>query len=209
MTENPDNGDESDNSVEEDENDENHHINAIGADYDDEDDDANDEDGDGIVGWIPCPIERFEATLSRSSPRNTSSSSSEPTEPTLEDKLPHFNSYKGRGQFIGVNKAVIIEAKCKREPLKYFMLFFTLAIMETFVISINAYANLFYSRYWTKNVDLSEFKAFLAIILQLGVVKFPNREVAWEDTVHGNRFIRQLMTQDRFNQIIRCYRSDD
>ena len=52
-------------------------------------------------------------------------------------------------------------------------------------------------------------KAFIAIILELGVIKYPNRDIAWEKSDHGNKFVRDLMSKERFNQIIRCWRYEN
>ena len=59
--------------------------------------------------------------------------------------------------------------------LSYFMLFWTVFVFETFVAATNAFGRRYYSSAW-KNVTVAEFKAFIAICLALGYVKYTNRE---------------------------------
>lgn len=56
-----------------------------------------------------------------------------------------------------------------------------------------------------RDVTVGEFKAFIAICLALGYVKFTNREVAFQDHEFGSLFIRRLMSLERFNLILRCW----
>ena len=93
--------------------------------------------------------------------------------------------------------------------LDFFMIYITGTILATYVYATNVYASLNHKKYWNKNLDISEFKAFLAIILELGVITYPSRKVAFEDSDHGNQFIRKLMTRKRFDAIMRCWRFED
>ena len=134
-----------------------------GGDEDEDDDEAMIlEDASA---WMVHPITKFVDETSRSS-RSSSNVES-------QFKLPPFKGYNhGRGNFKGANKRVVEDEGCKKDGdvLPFFMLFLTSDIMKTFVVSINTYARLFRSNYWTKDIDLAEFKAFIAIILELGVV---------------------------------------
>ena len=88
--------------------------------------------------------------------------------------------------------------------LSYFMLFWTIFVLQTFVSATNAFGNRYYNSAW-KNITIAEFKAFIAICLALGYVKYTNREVAFQDQDFGSLFIRRLMSLQRFNLILRCW----
>ena len=184
---------------------------VVGDDINDDDDSSvMDDDLQSTNGWIPLEIVDFQRQTSRSSPRNSTSPNNNLSDkPTLDDLLPPFHGYRGRGEFNGVNKRAIEDANCGRSVLKFFMLFITEAILMAFVVATNTYGYMYHKRYWKKDLDIAEMKAFIAIILELGVVKYPNRDIAWENSSHGNQFIKELMTKDRFNQIIRCWRYEN
>ncbi len=62
-----------------------------------------------------------------------------------------------------------------------------------------------YRRNW-KNTTVAEFKAFLAIIICLGYIQFPRREVAFDQTSGlGCRFIYKLMSEERFSHLLRAW----
>jgi hypothetical protein len=89
--------------------------------------------------------------------------------------------------------------------LDIFQLFFSVAVMNAFVVATNAFGSIYYRRNW-KNLTIGEFKAFLAIIICLGYIQFPRREVAFEKTGgFGCKFIYDLMSEDRFSHILRAW----
>ncbi|MDX2164308.1 MAG: hypothetical protein SFW07_02700, partial [Gammaproteobacteria bacterium] len=88
--------------------------------------------------------------------------------------------------------------------LDFFQLFFTNSILEAFVAASNSYAKKFISG-WERDLKLPEFKAFLAIVVSFGFMRYSERSMAFEQGVFGNFFIRNLMTLRRFNQILRSW----
>ena len=169
-----------------------------------------DDDLQSTNEWIPFEIGDFQPQTSRSSPRNSTSPNDNLSgQPKLDDLLPPFHGYRGRGEFNGVNKRAIEAANCGESVLKFFMLFITESILMAFVVATNTYGRMYHKSYWKKDLDIAEMKAFIAIILSLGVIKYPNRDIAWESSSFGNQFIKELMTKDRFNQIIRCWRYEN
>lgn len=180
-------------------------VDAIGDDYiESEEEDSDEEDLRNTLHWVPFPIEGAEGPNRRNNRGDHANNINE-----NDGTLPRFNGYHGRGQFSGVNKAAMNDANCGRSPLKHLHLFLTDDILQQWVNSTNAYAHLFYANKWSKDTNLSEFKAFIAIIFELGVTKFPNRDIAWENSDHGSKFIQKLMSMQRFNQLIRCWRYED
>ena len=55
-------------------------------------------------------------------------------------------------------------------------------------------------------MTLGEFKAFLACVLHLGVVQYPLRKHVWSPGPTGSSYLRSIMSRDRFDQILRCWR---
>ena len=85
--------------------------------------------------------------------------------------LPKFHGYRRNG----VNKRAFEDARCE-SVLNFFQMYITAAIINSFVVATNYYGNTFYSKYWTKDLDVAEFKAFIAVILEFGVITYPNRK---------------------------------
>jgi hypothetical protein len=183
------------------------------SDSDEDSDDGKDNNASRNLDWIPYIIKDFQAGQSFSSTRSSSSSNNSSSDsidiaPTTEDFLPKFKKYNHQGgSFQGANKKAIRDAECKSVS-SFFLLYITHAILTTFVIAINAWSRLNHLR-WNKDLDVAEFKAFIAIILELGLIKYPTREIAFEDSPHGNAFIMSIMTKKRFDDIIKCWRYED
>ena len=112
---------------------------------------------------------------------------------TVNDLTPVFN-----GTRVGPNR---IPNGCV-QPSHFMDLFFTASLLDTFVSETNAFAAASQRRKW-KLVTRSELKTLLAIVLFLGVIKLPSREMAW-DVKYGQHFIIQLMTKTRFEGILSC-----
>ena len=86
------------------------------------------------------------------------------------------------------------------------MLFITSVIIEAFVSATNSFGSYITPRNRWKPIDSDEFKEFLAIVLHMGVVKYPHRSFAWrKDPKYGNPWVRSLMHEHRFNQILMCW----
>jgi len=88
----------------------------------------------------------------------------------------------------------------RKTPLNCLQLFWSEAILACFVVATNAYAKLFMSVRWRKDIDVNEFKGFLAIILFFGIIKYPSREDAWKSQ-YSSPFVSNIMTYDRFKAI--------
>ena len=74
------------------------------------------------------------------------------------------------------------------------------SILEQWVNATNEYAALKASaNHWRYNLTSAELKMFIAVILFLGVVKWPGRMDAWSDkTILGNPWLRSVVTLSRF-----------
>ena len=156
----------------------NDEVDAVGGEQGDGDDSGSETDDDSVTlqDWLPEQIDDFVPILLRSSPR--SPSTTETAVPTTEDLLPEFTGYKGRGNFDGVNKRAIEDARCT-SALDFLLLFITTAILSTFVKPTNYWGNTFHKKYWTHNLDISELKAFIAVVLELGVNNMSSRCENW------------------------------
>jgi len=151
---------------------------------------------------IPRVASRFSSRFSSSS---TSSVNEVGTPASI---VPEFRGYKGIHEFEGVNKTVVRQNNCD-SVLSFFQLYITIAIMQAFVNATNFWGRTFHQKYWKKKIDIAEFKAFLAIVFEMGVIKYPNREISFENSDHGSSFIRNLMTKSRFDMIMMCWRYED
>lgn len=115
---------------------------------------------------------------------------------TLDELGPNLVSLK----YGGVVKGASV--------LSYFMLFWSPAVIEEFLVAINAFGPTHFKSLW-KDVSPGEFKAFLAVCLALGFVKYPDRDTAFNDSEFGCTFIKRLMTLRRFEQILRAWHWKD
>ena len=89
--------------------------------------------------------------------------------------------------------------------LDFFQLFFSVVIINSFVTATNSFGAMYFRNSW-RNVSAAEFKAFIAIIICLGYVQFPRREVAFDqESGLGCKFIYKLMSEDRFSQVLRAW----
>jgi hypothetical protein len=107
---------------------------------------------------------------------------------------------------MGPNGKLLREAGYSK-PLEFLYLFITNVVLNTFIIATNSYGQLFIKGW--KSVALAEFKAFLAIVLILGIVKYPSREMAWEKSSYGCQCVQQLMSDARFNSILHAWHYED
>ena len=73
-----------------------------------------------------------------------------------------------------------------RQTDSFFQLFWTPDVIEKMIRNTNWYGRTFIPR-WQYDLTSAEFKGFLAIILELGVTKFPNREAAFKRDAHGSK----------------------
>ena len=156
------------------------------ADSDDDDDDDNAQGR----RWTEVPIQEVPQLETRASQHND-----------FFAALPAFNKRRGP-----------IRTEIPRnvaDPIDIFQLYWTPELLEKIVRNSNWYGQRFVTA-WQRDLNIAEFKAFLAIILELGVVKFPNRESAFKRDHHGSQFIKVLgISHARFNQILRARRYKD
>jgi hypothetical protein len=91
------------------------------------------------------------------------------------------------------------------------MLFMTVTVLTTFVNATNAFGkkSIWYVKHWFKDLDIAEFKTFFSIVLYLGVIKYPSRKLAFEDSAFGSVFVRSLVSLNRFNMILRAMHFED
>jgi len=117
--------------------------------------------------------------------------------------LPKFNPRGNVGS--RVNKTP--GAPLVTTVLQYFSLFFCSMILGRFIDQTNKYGKYNYKRW--KDVDLAEFKTFLAIILHFGIVKYPQRDMPWrKNSKFSSIWVQERMREYRFNQLLRCWHWD-
>jgi len=71
-------------------------------------------------------------------------------------------------------------------------------------VSINVFGHA-YVKMWT-NLSLSELAAFLGLIVHMGLINYTGiRCKLWQNTRKGNLFARTVMTNERFEQILKAW----
>ena len=99
------------------------------------------------------------------------------------DVIPQFD-----GEW-GANRAKMRETNCTN-CLDSFACYFDDEIVNTFVAATQSFGSRDFGSLW-KQLDVNEFKSFLAIILVLGLVPVTSRDYAWG----GDRLVKSLMTK--------------
>jgi hypothetical protein len=121
----------------------------------------------------------------------------------LESNVPYFKKQSA----VGPNKSEIRRLAAVTE-LDFFKIFWTNNMMEKMCKNTNWFG----SRYivgW-KELKIPEFKAFLAIIMELGKTRFPSRDLAFDQGIHGSGFVKTIgMNLARFNAIVKAWRFED
>ena len=113
-----------------------------------------------------------------------------------EDLLPKFGVRSNKMGYTGQELA---------NAEDYFLLLFSDEIMQTFVEATNDFAKATNRKKWRK-LTIPEFKTFLAMVLYLGLVKYPSRGMAWSIyKFYGSEFVKSMMSQSRFEQILSCW----
>jgi hypothetical protein len=103
----------------------------------------------------------------------------------------------------------LVSDKRPLRPIDIFELYWTPELQDKFIKNTNWYGRRYISR-WSHDLSRAEFKAFLAIILELGRIKFPNRASAFSNNGHGSPFIIVLgISLTRFNHILKAWRYED
>ena len=118
-----------------------------------------------------------------------------------EEDLPDFDSY------YGVNTAFMRSSNCLT-CLDSFACFFDDNVMHAFLTASHNWGQKNFPSNW-KPFTVNELKAFLAIILVLGLIPVSSRESVWDDNGLGIPFIKRIMSKARFNQLLRAWRYND
>lgn len=79
--------------------------------------------------------------------------------------------------------------------------------MDKFVNSTNQFGSQHYKSKW-QHLDVSDFQVFLAIYFMFGIVQ-TDREMSFRDKQLGCKCMQDLMTYDRFSQILRAWHWED
>ena len=168
---------------------------AVPADSDDDDDDDDDE-GESVVPntWYKMY-----------SQTTTGGSTNVDEDPVLRMVYP-----PNKPDFAGPKPGPSNKSRSypRQTPLDCFQLFWSEAVLAEFCTATNAYAKLFMTSRWRKDMDVKEFKGFLAIILSFGIVKYPAREDAWCGP-HSSRFVSSIMSCTRFKAISAAWHWED
>lgn len=122
--------------------------------------------------------------------------------PNQNYELPDF--IEEFGPKVSVIDDIMAEnSHTEQTPLAMFMLFFKVDTLSTFIRATNWYGNRFV-RGW-KDTNMTEIKKFIAIILTMGLVQFPDRDMAFSKGNLGSKFITSLMLKSRFDQLLRAF----
>jgi hypothetical protein len=89
-----------------------------------------------------------------------------------------------------------------------FNLFVTKHMWEKFVTATNSYGRL-YVKGWKKDTDISEFLAFIGILIFLGMIGYPSRKELFGLGPCRNDFVRSVMKRDRFEQLLKAWHYED
>jgi len=115
-------------------------------------------------------------------------------------------TFKGRNPGTRVNKTP--GAPVVSTAADFFFLMWDMVMLGIFVAATNAYGQFNIARWNT--VTIQEFKSFLAIVLYLGVVKYPKRSMPWQRKgKYSSPWVRSVMKEYRFEQILRCWHWTD
>lgn len=87
-------------------------------------------------------------------------------------------------------------------------LFITDAMFEKMLTATNVYGNI-YIRGWKKDADMHELKAFLVIVLFMGLIGYPSRKDLFGLGPCRNDFVRSIMQRDRFEQMLHAWHYED
>lgn len=107
------------------------------------------------------------------------------------------------------------------KPITYLNLFLTSTLISTFVLETNRYATNYLAAHvnrlsphsrlkdWT-NVTVAEMKAFLAIVLNMGLICKPTIESYWsQKSSQSTTWFRKLMSRNRFEIILKFFHITD
>ena len=114
--------------------------------------------------------------------------------------IPPFTPFNGNVGSIFDLSEVIADS-----TWSHFRLFYPDVIFDRFITATNAVGQLHRGATW-KPVTLSEFKGFLACVLHLGIVTYPNRRMAWSTGPEGSQVLRRIMSRERFDSILHYWR---
>lgn len=108
--------------------------------------------------------------------------------------LPPFNNEK-----VGVRLLNHME----NSPIAFFAKLISNNIIDIFCDNTNLFATTTNKKQW---VDLksTEFRQFLSIILYMGLCKLNNRSDYWDSPDFNQQFVKDKMSQSRFNSILSC-----
>ena len=84
-----------------------------------------------------------------------------------------------------------------------FKIFWHDPIINQFVLATNAYGRQNNPK-WV-DVCVDEFYGFLAVIIALGIVNFPNRDIAWGNDGFSFQFAKSVMSKERFSELLNAW----
>lgn len=91
-----------------------------------------------------------------------------------------------------------------RTPGEFLSLLFTDEILQKFVDNTNSFGLSTNSTYKLDDnnlVTIAEMKKYFAVILFMGVVQLPSRDMYWESSSFGSSFVRNCFSRRRFYAI--------
>ena len=138
-----------------------------------------------------------------------------PADHNIEEGMPDFYPIGGHcGPTILVDQRLPPPdeyGQSNTRILDYFSLFFTATTIDQFVRASNNHAVLRRVKNWNpeKPIDAAEFKAFLAAIIFQGLYTAPSRKKAWSLGPRGNKYLRSIMTRQRFEIILDAWSFED
>lgn len=95
-----------------------------------------------------------------------------------------------------------------RSSLDFFKLLYSDEIIDKFINSTNSHGIAEVGDTFM-NITPLEYHRFIAIIFYMGINQLPERRMYWRSSIFQNNFVRNLMTERRFEQIIRFWHYED
>ena len=177
--------------------------NAPVDDDDGEDDDEN-NDTDNVLDEIDVPEDIDDDIEENNELYHWISTEMGPAETrvfrgkTIEiSNIPVFVEEKK----VGITKAYVEKLDGVAEA-DFLALYIT--IMDKFVGSTNWYGRTKIVG-WSHDVDKKEMKLFFAIVLTLGMIKYPNRYMAFNDPLFSCKMLSEFMGEERFGHLLRAW----
>ena len=116
-------------------------------------------------------------------------------------KVP--NDYTKKNQKLKLSPDVP-QLTCRSNAIEFFNLFVTTDLLQAIheqTLLYNQWRHLNLNKRLVKDIKLSEIRIVIGIVLQMGIVKLPNRRMYWMSSTR-NELIAESITRNRFDEIL-------